>query len=149
MSNKKMGVLESRFADFIWNNEPVTSGQLVKMAEKELSWKSTTSYTVLKRLCERGIFQNKDGAVTSLISREEFYALQSEQFVEETFDGSLPAFLAAFGTRKKMTEACEGDGGTCTCKINKLIVYTYTAKNCAQNHKGDKNSSRCKFCFVN
>ena len=105
MSNKKMGVLESRFADFIWNNEPVTSGQLVKMAEKELNWKSTTSYTVLKRLCERGIFQNKAGAVTSLISREEFYALQSEQFVEETFDGSLPAFLAAFGTRKKMTEA--------------------------------------------
>ena len=75
------------------------------MAEKELSWKSTTSYTVLKRLCERGIFQNKDGAVTSLISREEFYALQSEQFVEETFDGSLPAFLAAFGSRKKMTDA--------------------------------------------
>ena len=95
MSNKKMGVLESRFADFIWNNEPVTSGQLVKMAEKELSWKSTTSYTVLKRLCERGIFQNKDGAVTSLISREEFYALQSEQFVEETFDGSLPHLAAA------------------------------------------------------
>ena len=105
MSNKKMGVLESRFADFIWNNEPITSGQLVKMAEKELNWKSTTSYTVLKRLCERGIFQNKDGAVTSLISREEFYALQSEQFVAETFDGSLPAFLAAFGTRRKMSEA--------------------------------------------
>ncbi|MDD5913707.1 MAG: BlaI/MecI/CopY family transcriptional regulator [Oscillospiraceae bacterium] len=105
MSNKKMGVLESRFADFIWNNEPITSGQLVKMAEKELNWKSTTSYTVLKRLCERGIFQNKDGAVTSLISREEFYALQSEQFVAEAFDGSLPAFLAAFGTRRKMSEA--------------------------------------------
>ena len=105
MSNKKMGVLESRFADFIWNNEPITSGQLVKMAEKELNWKSTTSYTVLKRLCERGIFQNKDGAVTSLISREEFYALQSEQFVAETFDGSLSAFLAAFGTRRKMSEA--------------------------------------------
>lgn len=101
MSNKKMGVLESRFADFIWNNEPVTSGQLVKMAEKELSWKSTTSYTVLKRLCERGIFQNKDGAVTSLISREEFYALQSEQFVEETFDGSLPAFLAALAAARR------------------------------------------------
>ena len=105
MSNKKMGVLESRFADFIWNNEPITSGQLVKMAEKELNWKSTTSYTVLKRLCERGIFQNKDGAVTSLISRREFYALQSEQFVEETFDGSLPAFLAAFGSRKKISDA--------------------------------------------
>lgn len=105
MSNKKMGALESRFADFIWNNEPVTSSHLVKMAEKELSWKSTTSYTVLKRLCERGIFQNKNGAVTSLISRAEFYALQSEQFVEDTFDGSLPAFLAAFGSRKKMTDA--------------------------------------------
>jgi len=104
MSNKKMGVIESRFADFIWNGEPITSGQLVKMAEKELGWKSTTSYTVLKRLCERGIFQNKDGAVTSLISREEYYALQSEQYVEETFGGSLPAFLAAFGTRKKLSE---------------------------------------------
>ena len=72
MSNKKMGVIESRFADFIWSGEPITSGQLVKMAEKELGWKATTSYTVLKRLCERGIFQNKDGAVTSLISREEY-----------------------------------------------------------------------------
>ena len=105
MSNKKMGVLESRFADFIWNNEPIASGQLVKMAAKELSWKSTTSYTVLKRLCERGIFQNQGGTVTSLISREEFYALQSERFVDETFDGSLPAFLAAFGSRKKMSDA--------------------------------------------
>ena len=104
-SNKKMGSLESKFADFIWNNEPITSGQLVKMAEKELSWKATTSYTVLKRLCERGIFQNKDGFVTSLISREEFYALQSQRFVEETFDGSLPAFLAAFGSKKKMSDA--------------------------------------------
>ena len=105
MSHKKMGVLESRFADYIWNNEPIPSGQLVKMAEKELSWKPTTSYTVLKRLCERGIFQNQGGVVTSLISREEFYARQSEQFVEETFAGSLPAFLAAFGSRKKMSDA--------------------------------------------
>lgn len=105
MNDKKMGLLESKFADFIWYNEPVASGQLVKMAEKELSWKSTTSYTVLKRLCERGIFQNQGGTVTSLISREEFYARQSERFVEETFDGSLPAFLAAFGSRKKMSDA--------------------------------------------
>ena len=104
MSDKKMGVLESRFADFIWNNEPIASGQLVKMAGKELGWKPTTSYTVLKRLCERGIFQNKDGVVTSLISRDEFYALQSERFVEENFDGSLPAFLAAFGSRKRMSD---------------------------------------------
>ena len=105
MSEKKMGLLESKFADFIWNNEPIASGQLVRMAEKELSWKSTTSYTVLKRLCERGIFQNQGGTVTSLISRDEYYALQSERFVEETFDGSLPAFLAAFGTRKRMSDA--------------------------------------------
>lgn len=105
MNDKKMGLLESEFADFIWNNEPITSGQLVKMAEKKLSWKATTSYTVLKCLCERDIFQNQGSVVTSLISREEFYALQSERFVEETFDGSLPAFLAAFGSRKKMSDA--------------------------------------------
>lgn len=105
MNHKKMGMLESRFADFIWNHEPISSGQLVKMAEKELSWKSTTSYTVLKRLCERGIFKNEGGVVTSLMSRKEFYALQSEQFVDNTFGGSLPAFLAAFGSRKKMSDA--------------------------------------------
>ncbi len=105
MGDKKMGLLESKFADFIWNNEPITSGQLVKMAEKELSWKLTTSYTVLKRLCDRGIFQNQGGTVTSLISREEFYALQSTRFVQETFDGSLPAFLAAFGSRNRMSDA--------------------------------------------
>ena len=99
-----MGALESRFADIIWDHEPIPSGQLVKMAEQELNWKSTTSYTVLKRLCNRGIFQNQKGTVTSLISRQDFYAMQSEQFVEETFDGSLPAFLAAFGARKKLSE---------------------------------------------
>lgn len=104
MEYKKMGMLESRFADIIWTHEPISSGQLVKMAEKELNWKSTTSYTVLKRLCERGIFQNQGGAVTSLISREEFFACQSKRFVEDTFAGSLPAFLAAFGSRKKMTD---------------------------------------------
>ena len=99
----KMGALESRFADIIWNNEPLASRQLVKMAEQELGWKATTSYTVLKRLCERGIFQNQNSTVTSLISREEFYAEQSDRFVKETFDGSLPAFLAAFGAKNKLT----------------------------------------------
>ncbi len=101
----KMGMLESKFADIIWNNEPMASRQLVRMAEQELHWKSTTSYTVLKRLCDRGIFQNQSGTVTSLISREDFYAMQSERFVEETFYGSLPAFLAAFGTRKRLSDA--------------------------------------------
>ena len=104
MSELRMGAIESRFADMIWENEPVPSPELVKLAERELSWKKSTTYTVLKRLCERGIFQNQGGVVTSLISRQDFYAVQSEKFVEETFSGSLPAFLAAFTTRKKLSE---------------------------------------------
>ena len=104
MSELRMGAIESRFADIIWQNEPVTSPELVKLAAKELDWKKSTTYTVLKRLCERGIFQNNDGTVTSLISKQDFYAVQSEKFVEETFSGSLPAFLAAFTTRKKLSE---------------------------------------------
>ena len=104
MSELRMGAIESRFADMIWENEPVPSPELVKLAERELKWKKSTTYTVLKRLCERGIFQNRGGVVTSLISRQDFYAVQSEKFVEETFSGSLPAFLAAFTTRKKLSE---------------------------------------------
>lgn len=104
MSDFKAGTAEARFADLIWQNEPVTSGQLAKLGEAEFGWKKTTSFTVLKRLCDRGIFQNQGGTVTSLISREEFYARQSEQYVEETFGGSLPAFLAAFGTRRKLSD---------------------------------------------
>ena len=104
MSELRMGAIESRFADMIWENEPVPSPELVKLAERELNWKKSTTYTVLKRLCERGIFQNQGGVVTSLISRQDFYAVQSEKFVEETCSGSLPAFLAAFTTRKKLSE---------------------------------------------
>ena len=104
MAEVKLGAVESKFAVIIWNNEPLKPGELVKLAEAELNWKRTTTFTILKRLCERGIFQNKDRIVTSLISREEFYALQSERFVNDTFEGSLPAFLAAFGTRKKLSE---------------------------------------------
>ena len=104
MSELRMGAIESHFADMIWENEPVPSPELVKLAERELNWKKSTTYTVLKRLCERGIFQNQGGIVTSLISRQDFYAVQSEKFVEETFSGSLPAFLAAFTTRKKLSE---------------------------------------------
>ena len=105
MSELRMGAIESRFADMIWQNEPITSPELVKLAAKELDWKKSTTYTVLKRLCERGIFQNNDGTVTSLISKQDFYAVQSEKFVDETFSGSLPAFLAAFTTRKKLSDA--------------------------------------------
>lgn len=104
MSEFKLGAIESRFADIIWQNEPLTSTELVKLAERELNWKKSTTYTVLKRLCERGIFQNQNGTVTSQITKQEFYAVQSEKFVEDTFSGSLPAFLAAFTTRKKLSE---------------------------------------------
>lgn len=103
MCDYQMGVVESRFADMIWENEPVSSAELARRSEALLSWKKSTTYTVLKRLCEKGIFQNAGGTVTSLISRQEFYALQSEKFVANTFDGSLPAFLAAFTSRKALT----------------------------------------------
>lgn len=104
MGEMRMGAMEGRFADIIWQNEPLTSSRLVELALEALDWKKSTTYTILKRLCDRGIFQNEKGTVTSRISREEFYAMQSERFVEETFDGSLPAFLAAFGSRKKLSE---------------------------------------------
>ena len=99
-----LGQIESRFTDIIWSNEPITTSELVKLAQQELTWKRTTTYTILKRLCEKGLFINTDGTVTSLISKEDFYAKQSEKFVNETFDGSLPAFVAAFSKRKKLNE---------------------------------------------
>ena len=102
MIDLKMGRIESSFADIIWDNEPILSADLARRSEKKLKWKKSTSYTVLKRLCDKGIFQNIDGTVTSLISREDFYSMQSEKFVEDTFDGSLPAFLAAFTARKEL-----------------------------------------------
>ena len=104
MAEYKLGEVESVFADIIWNNEPLSSRRLAELAEERLNWKRTTTYTILKRLCDRELFQNNNGTVTSCISREEFYARQSEQFVEDTFQGSLPAFLAAFGSRKKLSD---------------------------------------------
>lgn len=104
MNDLKLGVVETRFAELIWANEPLSSGELVKLCQQELTWKKPTTYTVLRKLCERGIFRNEDGAVTSRISREEFYARQSEQFVEENFSGSLPAFLTAFTSHKRLSE---------------------------------------------
>ena len=104
MADYRLGEIEKRFADIIWSKEPLSSRELVELCAEELNWKKSTTYTVLKRVCERGLFQNVDGEVTSLVSREEFYALQSERFVEETFSGSLPGFLAAFTTRKKLSD---------------------------------------------
>lgn len=104
MAEIKLGMVEARFADIVWQNAPLSTKELVTLCEAELSWKRTTTYTVLKKLCERGIFAMENSTVTVLIGKNEFYAIQSEKFVEETFEGSLPAFIAAFGSRKKPSE---------------------------------------------
>ena len=104
MTDFRRGAVETRFADLIWDNEPLSSGELVKLCEQELKWKKSTTYTILRRLCERGIFRNENGTVSSMMSKNEFNAVQSEKFVEETFDGSLPKFLAAFSMQKKLSE---------------------------------------------
>lgn len=99
-----LGNIEGRFADIIWENEPISTADLIKLCEKELGWKRTTMYTVLKKLSDRGLFENNNGTVASVISRQEFYARQSEQYVENSFQGSLPSFLAAFTSRKKLSD---------------------------------------------
>lgn len=99
----ELGVVQERFADIVWAHEPVSSGELVKICEKKLNWKKPTTYTVLRKLCEKGLLQNENGIVTSLISREEYYSARSEQIIEDSFDGSLPAFVAAFISRKRLT----------------------------------------------
>lgn len=103
MLDYKLGAVESRFADIVWEHEPLSTGELVKLCSEELKWKRTTTYTVLKKLSERGIFQMKDSVVTALVSKEDYYGTQSERFVRETFDGSLPAFIAAFTKRKALS----------------------------------------------
>ena len=100
MTEIKLGMVESRFADIIWEHAPLTTRELTALCQEELNWKRTTTYTVLKKLCDRGIFSTEDGVVTVNLSRDEFFAIQSEQFVRENFQGSLPAFLAAFTARK-------------------------------------------------
>ena len=114
MTDMELGVVQERFADLVWANEPVASGELVKICEKELEWKKSTTYTVLRKLCEKGLFKNEDGTVTSLISKDEFYSAKSKQIVEDSYSGSLPAFVAAFISNKKLT-AKEAD------EIQKMI----------------------------
>ena len=105
MKDMKLGAIETRFAEIIWENEPLTTNQLIKLCAEELEWKRTTTYTVLKKLCDKGIFRTENSLVTAVISKREFEGMQSEQFVEETFKGSLPAFLTAFNSRKKLSNA--------------------------------------------
>ena len=103
MEQYKPGEMEQKFADMIWANEPVSSRALTELCEAEFSWKRTTTYTMLKRLCDRGIFANNSGTVTALMSKAEFGAAQGEKFLKDAFNGSLPQFLAAFTRRKKLT----------------------------------------------
>ena len=105
MADLKLGPIETRFAHIVWDHAPMTTAQLIKLCGEQLQWKRTTTYTVLKKLCSQGIFRTENGEVTVCVSREDFYAIQSARFVEETFDGSLPAFIAAFASRKKPSEA--------------------------------------------
>ena len=104
MKSIELAAVQERFADIVWANEPISSGDLVKVCEKELSWKKPTTYTVLRKLCEKGLLQNVDGIVSSLISKEEFYSAKSEQIIEDSYEGSLPAFIAAFTSHKKLTK---------------------------------------------
>ena len=103
MVETQLGVIEARFADMIWANEPTTSTELVKLCQQEFNWKRTTTHTVLRRLCDKGLFQNIKGNVTSLITKQDFYGMQSKKYVDDTFNGSLPAFIAAFTQNKTLT----------------------------------------------
>ncbi len=104
MIDMELGAVQERFADLVWANEPVGSGELVKICEKELNWKKPTTYTVLRKLCEKGLLQNQNGIVSSLISKEAFYSAKSEQIIADSYQGSLPSFIAAFISRKKLTK---------------------------------------------
>ncbi len=103
MAEIQLGAIEARFADMIWEQEPVRSSELVKMAADTFQWKRTTTHTVLKRLCDKGLFENNKGMVTCLITRQQFYSIQSRKFVDDSFDGSLPAFVAAFTKDRTLT----------------------------------------------
>lgn len=104
MEEYSLGVIESRFADLVWEHAPLSTNELTKLCEEALGWKRTTTYTVLKKFIERGIFDNQNRQVVVMIEKEEFYAKQSRQYVERSFGGSLPGFLAAFTSGKKLSE---------------------------------------------
>lgn len=104
MTDYILGAVESRFADIVWGNAPLTTAELVKRCAADLAWKRTTTYTVLKKLCEHGFFRMEDGVVTVLTTKEDYDAYRSERYVDESFSGSLPAFLAAFTKNKTLTE---------------------------------------------
>ena len=104
MALYKLGEMEELFAQLIWKHEPVSSRTLTELCAEAFDWKRTTTYTMLRRLCDRGLFQNIKGTVSSLMSEAGFRAGQGEQFLNETFEGSLPQFFAAFTRRNKLSK---------------------------------------------
>ena len=104
MADYKLGEIETIFADIIWDNEPLSSRRLAELAQQRLDWKRTTTYTVIKRLSERGVLKNEDGTVTSLVSKDEVQASEIDELVEKKFEGSLPAFVAAFTKHQNISE---------------------------------------------
>ena len=99
----ELGDVQAKFADIVWENEPVSSGELVKICAERLQWKKSTTYTVLKKLCEKGIFKNINGVVSSVVSKNEFFSAKSRKFVEDEFHGSLPAFISAFASDRTLS----------------------------------------------
>ena len=104
MQTPKIFEKEYKFCLILWEHEPIRSGDLAKLCEEQLGWKITTTYTVIKRLSDRGVVKNENMVVTSLVSKDEVQASEIDEFVEEKFEGSLPAFFAAFTKRQKISE---------------------------------------------
>lgn len=104
MEQYRLGEMEQKFADLIWENAPIASRALSELCATAFSWKRTTTYTMLKRLCDRKLFANQNGTVVALMSKDEFGALQGEQFLGEAFSGSLPQFFAAFTRRNRLSD---------------------------------------------
>lgn len=104
MKTPKVFESEYRFCLILWEHEPINSGELAKLCQKQLGWKRTTTYTVIKRLSERGVLKNENSIVSSLVSKDEIQAAEIDEFVEKKFEGSLPAFIAAFTKHQKMSE---------------------------------------------
>lgn len=105
METPKVFESEYRFCLILWENEPVKSSKLVELCKEELGWKPTTTYTVIKRLSERGVLKNENTMVTSLVSKDQVQAAELNEMVEKTFEGSLPAFIAAFTKHQKISDA--------------------------------------------
>ncbi len=104
MADYRLAEAEAKFADIIWQNEPINSTALVKLCETAMNWQKSTTYTILRRLCARGLFRCEGATVTALITREEYFAHQSRRYVEDTFGGSLPKFITSFMGGQRLSD---------------------------------------------